>query len=249
MKKNKLRYLILIFSSLLLFTGCSAEYDLNILEDLTLEEALYVRDGNTNYSPFSMIGSLENDYGKDYDIMPIGDGFSCLDDDCNNAEYIYGFVATKNYSKYNKYSSSKVVSEYFGNVSLTKSGSRFTLKAAPGNQIASFMSDVNYIKASLDELTVNVSVPFKVISNNADSSNNNTYTWNYRKDDYDRKIELVFDISDKTDYNGSVDNNNKDSSTTKNSNSYLKYVVILLGVVIVGVIWFFINKREKNNSI
>ena len=94
MKKNKFRYLILIFSSLLLFTGCSAEYDLNILEDLTLEEALYVRDGNTNYSPFSMIGNLENDYGKDYDIMPIGDGFSCLDDDCNNAEYIYDFALT-----------------------------------------------------------------------------------------------------------------------------------------------------------
>lgn len=244
MKKNKLRYLILIFSSLLLFTGCSAEYNLTVLNDLSLYEYIVVTDGEDKYNKASdMISAVKEEYGHDYTIYQ-----HVYDDEFETNIQYYGLDALKKYSSYKDYSS-KVVSEYFGNVSLTKSGSKFTLKATPGNQISSFMSDVNYIKASLDELTVNVSVPFKVISNNADSSNNNTYTWNYRKDDYDRKIELVFDISDKTDYNGSVDNNDKDSSTTKNSNSYLKYVVILLGVVIVGVIWFFINKREKNNSI
>ena len=244
MKKNKLRYLILIFSSFLLFTGCSAEYNLTVLNDLSLYEYIVVTDGEDKYNKASdMLSAVKEEYGHDYTSYQ-----QVYDDEFETNIQYYGLDALKKYSSYKDYSS-KVVSEYFGNVSLTKSGSRFTLKAAPGNQIASFMSDVNYIKASLDELTVNVSVPFKVISNNADSSNNNTYTWNYRKDDYDRKIELVFDISDKTDYNGSVDNNDKDSSTTKNSNSYLKYVVILLGVVIVGVIWFFINKREKNNSI
>lgn len=246
---RKWKYLCLIFSCFL-FTGCTAEYNLNILDNFTITENISISDGETKYSPSNMISSVENDYGTFYDIYPLGDGYYCVDESCKNIVYAYGFAANRTYEKLNLISSSSVINEYFGTVSITNNGNIYTLTATPGNQLVALLTDVNYVKAALDTLEVNVSVPYKVTSHNADNVQSNIYTWKYNAKNSTKKIELSFDIKNESDYNDIIDNNTDvNLETVKNSSNIWKYIGIIGAIVIIGVILYFMHLKDKNNSI
>lgn len=242
---RKWKYLCLIFSCFL-FSGCSAEYDLNIGFDLSVFENITVEDGVDKYNKAEeLIANVKENYGHEYTIFQ-----HVYSPEFEDTVYYYGVVGNKEYEKLNLISSSSVIKEYFGTVSITNNGNIYTLTATPGNQLLALLTDVNYVKASLDNLKVNISVPYEVTSHNADSVQSNIYTWQYDAKNSTKKIELSFDISSKSDYNDNVDNNTDvHPETVKKNSNIWKYIGILGAVVIIGVILYFMHIKDKNNSI
>jgi hypothetical protein len=57
--------------------------------------------------------------------------------------------------------------------------------------------DSGLYTALLDSVNISITLPFKVIENNADivDENTGTYTWNYTKNESGKNIELIFDTS------------------------------------------------------
>lgn len=245
MIQKKWKYLCLIFSCFL-FSGCTAEYNLNIGLDLSLYENITIEDGEDKYNKAEeLIANVKETYGHEYTIYQ-----HVIDYEFEEVVRYYGVVGNKSYDTLSSISSSTIIDEYFGTASITKSGNVYTLNATPENQLAALLTDVNYVKASLQTLEVNVFVPYKVTSHNADSVNENTYTWKYNARNSSKKIELTFDISDETVYNDNIDNNTGSSNTSENANNNTwKFVLILIAIGVIGVILYFIRLKDKNNSI
>ena len=91
-------------------------------------------------------------------------------------------------------------------------------------------------KYIVDEAVVHVKLPFRVLSNNADSVNRktNTYTWRIHKDTDYKKIYLEFDV-------------------TKKPIEYDKVFIYLVSsvfvVVITLLIIYFFKKKKSSNEI
>ena len=79
-------------------------------------------------------------------------------------------------------------SDVFDNVNVTKDGNIITFSAEQKELLS---SDTNY-SLLYDDITVNITIPFEVISNNADKVNGNTYTWNIKKDSDYKTIEFSY---------------------------------------------------------
>lgn len=242
---KKWKYLCLVFSCFF-FSGCTAEYNLNIGLDLSSFETITIEDGVDKYNKAEeLIANVKTNYGHEYTIFQ-----HTYSSELEDTVFYYGVVGNKEYEKLNLISSSSVINEYFGTVSITNNRNIYTLTATPGNQLVALLTDVNYVKAALDSLEVNVSIPYKVTSHNADNVQSNIYTWKYNSKNSTKKIKLSFDISDGNDYNDIVDNNTDvNPETVKNHSNIWKYIGIIGAIVIIGVILYFMRLKDKNNSI
>ena len=85
-------------------------------------------------------------------------------------------------------------------------------------------------------INVNIDIPYKVTSTNADKSSNNIFTWIINKDNYTKNIELEYDKSN------IVKKNNNDSSNSFN-------IISLIIVIVLMVAAIFILKIYKKYSI
>ena len=153
---------IFIFLCLiLLLSGCSVEYDLTLNDDLTVSEKV-----NYLYDMFKR-------NGEDITLTSRED------------EYNTYATAITSHDDINDYAS-KFSSDVFDNINVTKDGNIITFSAEQKELLS---SDTNY-SLLYDDITVNITIPFEVTSNNADKVNGNTYTWNIKKDSDYKTIEF-----------------------------------------------------------
>ena len=164
---------ILLIIALLLFTGCTAEYNLNFYED-TVEEKITVipttseEQENTQY--------LEN---RDFYAI-IDQEKSFLYErkqekqenfDINEYSYKYKFDEFKQSRFTTCYDAYTLIDE--NNIVTLSTSKKFNCMI--------------YDYMPIDNLKINITTEYKVIENNADEVNGNTYTWNINNENASNK--------------------------------------------------------------
>lgn len=97
-----------------------------------------------------------------------------------------------------------------------------------------------------DSIVVNIKIPFKVISNNADSIDEeyNIYSWNINKDGKLKTIEFEYDKSQLN-----TKDNDDDFKFGNISLQYHHIVIIGLVIIIVVITLIVAIKNKKNNKV
>ncbi len=229
MKKLK----IFIFLCLvLLLSGCSVEYDLTLNDDFTVSEKVVATEKTkrmealTKQKGKQAVNYLYNMFKRNGEDITL----TSRDDDYNTYATSHDDI---------NYYASKFSSDVFDNVNVTKDGNIITFSTKQKELLS---SDTNY-SLLYDDITVNVTIPFEVISNNADKVNGNTYTWNIKKDSDYKTIEFSYKEGNKKD----------EVNINVNNETYnIHYgVIIVIGLVIIigSIVLFVYIKNKKNNVI
>lgn len=231
MKKIK----IFIFLCLvLLLSGCSVEYDLTLNDDLTVSEKVVATEKTKRME------ALTKQKGKQavnylYDMFKRnGEDITLTSREDDYNTYATAITSHKDINDY----ASKFSSDVFDNVNVTKDGNIITFSAEQKELLS---SDTNY-SLLYDDITVNITIPFEVTSNNADKVNGNTYTWNIKKDSDYKTIEFSYKEGNKKD----------EINISVNNETYnIHYgVIIAVGlVIIIGSIVLFVYIKNKKNNV
>ncbi len=192
--KNKLIILIIL---LLFSSGCTIDYNLIIDEELlvdeivTLKESTYVIKTQT-LDVDNFLDSTINDYKEDslYDKYI----YEKQTDD------LYTSVDAKAiYLDFQDYLEKNIVREIaFDDIKITKEDKiyEFIFAVKESSEIDLFNESELY-SSTVDEIRVNITLPFKVLANNSNNFDidKNTYTWIYKKNQQFNDIMIKFDIS------------------------------------------------------
>lgn len=253
--------IIILLISLFLLTGCTVNYELLIVNN-NITESIYVSNNNIILNQ-NILSTIKDDYGVYYNIEYNGDPPHCDSEECvNEVEPVYNynsFSASAVYYGFDNYQRSKVIDDFFGNFKVSQNNTVYFLTATPNTNLQSVLNDVNYIKAPVDEIVINIVIPNKVIENNADQVNGNTYTWIYNKDTANKVLTISYDTSVSFSNNNSgdsdlesgidIDNNNNNSDNNLNiKDDGINYFLVIGTLVVVILISVFIYFKMKKND-
>lgn len=249
--KNKIKLIILIIPLILLSSGCTATYTLNITKD-TIEENFDIKE--------TFEQTYKNAYLNEKGSL---DGFQ------NNPNYLNKYVKQMqekylnyyiNKDNFNRDNSLRINSLYENgyvyfltnskdynqkNNSLINNIVKDSLIVNDNNIIVHLDNIPNYLIENLDNLKIVITTDLTVTSNNADSVEDNKYTWNYDKTNNLNKSISLYIERPKVEQETKKDNNKNNTSHKKDSTAYT--LIILIGLylaIIIGVINIF-NKKKK----
>ncbi len=216
-------------------TGCSAEYNLNINKELFVEESVTIKESIFNIRKQELNVDFFIDYNiekyssnKDYSMYVYEKQV-----DSNKAE-VTGIATYLDFLNYKK--ESILIKEMFSAFNILNEGSIYTFgyKVKNKEDINIFKEDELY-SSLFNDLTINIKLPFRVISSNADSINIDAgiYTWKYSKDDIVKDINIEFDV-----------NKTKIGKTKQGLYFLSGFVIIILALV--GYAYY---KYKSNNRI
>ncbi len=227
---NKKIYLIFI-SLLILCSGCTAEYTLSIHEDFSVTESFTAMEDADFYNAYKS----------------------------SSVQKVIGFILEPNldYLNENGYQVDQVIHSEDAGVKVEntyKSIDEFKEKSKIPNQIANDWSYVDNgdtitltIKGALnqdeqdqdgryviDEAKIKIVVPFEVINHNADSNNDNTYTWDFDAKSGEKEIMITFDKMKKVD--------------KEEEPPYIIFGIIGVIVLIIGIVIYSIIQGNKSRN-
>ena len=216
---------IILTILLLIICGCSANYNLvidgnYISEDvlITIPKSVISKEDLEKQAPAKK--SVYRDYISYYDRK--------TSDDASNYYLSYSF----NHA-INKYIDSSILRACYSSRNVSVTDNTIEIETS-GNFNCIYRDD----GVKIDEVLVNIKTELKVVSNNADKVDGNTYTWVFNKQNYKKKgISIKLDKSKKT--------------VKKKSNLLLSIVIIVLsiGALSAGGFLFLRDKNIKNNNI
>ena len=222
-----MKKILLLFICVFLITGCDVNYSVTINEDETFDEKItmsFVKttsDGNNlkiaedNKTPIS-VSPNEN---KFYNSEIIDKG--------NTYDMVYSYKHDINSVK-----QAYFIANCYPKLNITNSDEEIMINT--GNGFACFIGD-DGLRA--DSMTINLTTELKVLDNNADKINGNTYTWIVNENNYLDK-SVYFRLQKKP--NLDVDKNNA---------SYLMAIVVLSIVIVGFLIYLFVRyKKNRNNN-
>lgn len=229
MKRIKKVFLLLI---IFLFSGCSLTYDLIIDPDLSVTEEIsatedeYVLWTNTGMKTDKAVPHLYEIFKRD------GVDSYLSTKTLKNDVIVNTSLSHKNLESYRDNFTSDVIKE----VNVKKNGNLITLIYNQQEELSDKANSLIY-----DDITINITLPFKVTEHNADKVTRNTYTWNIKKNEELKNIKITFDKS-------------KQDGSRELSVGFFKInvkysVLLLVGIVLVIlsiVVVVFINNKKNN---
>lgn len=235
----KVKLIILIFA-LFFITGCTANYDVVINDDLTVSENIEIIGDSRfkvdgNYTIDSMYNTLKETYTELYENSDL-ENVSKFVKDGNMSISI-----TNSYNDLDSFASSFVIKKIYSK-GLDINKKQNIVGISSDNQLDNFWLFVDGMEEDplITNLQVKIKVPFVVTKNNADKvdAKNNIFVWNYNYNDYSKKINLEFD-------------KNRKFSSGIDFLKIFKYVGLVVVLVGIGLVCFkFIkNKSNKKNKI
>ena len=210
---------IYLFVLTILLTGCSSTYNITVDEN-KIDEHLKISIPTNLVNENTLQEQLEAQLGN-YNI------------DYTNDSNNYYVDYTNNYDIGN-YFDSKLI-----NLCYDTSSNKITdqqIKITTSSQFRCIYMDDG---VQMDSVDINITTQLKVIENNADEVNKNTYTWHINKNNYQNKP-----------INITIQKNKTTTQTVKSVVSKIpnKEIIILsLGLIIVSIILYRIIKRKQKN--
>ena len=231
----KKRFLFII-CFLLLLTGCDVNYSVTINEDETFDEEVTMSFLKTASDGNNM--TIAEDDKTPISINSNEDKFynSKIIDKGNTYDMVYTYKHDMNSIKRGYF-----IANCFPEMSITDNENEIIINSGDG--FACFIGD-DGLRA--DSMKININTKLKVIENNADSVNGDTYTWIINENNYLGK-EIYF----------KVERNNKSGGLTTLKENIIKEdgassltIVIVLSIMIIGgLIYLFVRyKKNKNNG-
>ncbi len=229
MKKNRLIFLLV---AVFLLTGCQTNYDLKIMFDGQVEERVVL----TAPKEEIMEDFDEEEFKKmvNESLKVSGIDGSML----RNKKYIIdtdtaGVNITNNFESIDEYvAKTKFIKKYFDNIDITKDGKIITLKTE-GSNTDSILED-EYINSY-----VNITLPYEVVSSNADTSDEDSNTYSWKIETAMKDIEISYDTS-------KVKKN--DISFVKEyftADIYTKIILVFLIILIVILSYIIVRRIRK----
>ena len=231
MKKKFLLVLIMI----LFCAGCKVKYNIKINEDGTVEETAVASETPEFYDEYThtsvglVISRILSQYEdilneKKYDVK--------TNVYVNNDS---GVTLTKKYNDFKEYIGNSILyTQFTDKIDYTEDGDKITINAKGKFSKSEQNQDYFYI----DESSIIITVPYKVLDNNADKVQGNTYIWNFdKKSNKDKEIKLVYSKS-------KIDNLNIDYSVI-----IVIGVIILLAIISIFICLKFNTSRKEANKL
>ena len=216
--------MIIIF--LLLITGCSVNYNLVINEDLTILEETKLtgtKDFFANYyktTKTNVLKSYLDIYGETLDENDYK--YELVKEDTPYVE------VKKTYNNVSDFTKKSIfLGDYFDEVKYSEDGN---IKKIETSGYLKGSPDNNDDKFYLSNFEVSINCPYKVTNHNAKKVDKATNTYYYELND-GSKIVFEYDISSK--YN-------------PNSDSIQIVILCLIAIMIIWIIIFIVNKRNKS---
>lgn len=226
---------LLIICLAFLMTGCDVNYNI-IIDENTFDENIVLSfpKSNTSYDdvsfyPDNKVPVYPTEEDKKFYNSKIVEGVNSYD---LIYSYSHDFYSLKN---------SYFINNCFHDMMITESDNQIIINSGDG--FACFIGD-DGLRA--DSMKININTKLKVIENNADSVNGDTYTWIINENNYLGK-EIYF----------KVERNNKSGGLTTLKENIIKEdgassltIVIVLSIMIIGgLIYLFVRyKKNKNNG-
>ena len=222
-----MKKILLMVFSIIILTGCSAEYNIKFDKNMNVEEELFAYESDAFYESYSKSSynrvisfilepNLEYFNNNDYSIVT--DSF---DGD-------KGAKISRKFKDINEYKeTSKIYKQAVDEIEYEEVDGIVTIKA----KVSINFNEQDQEKYNVENLKLNINLPFVVKSSNADKVKKNTYTWTFDKDNSSREIEIVF-------------------NKNKLNIDYTPYIIIggiVLFIIIVYV--YFKNKIKNRNKI
>ncbi len=222
---------IILFLVLSLLTGCSLNYELKINKDLSVIETINVIEPRSKITMYVqdvdeyIQENIDNfSSQEEYNIYNIYDG--------SNETRAIG-IATVDYNNFNDYCETNTINDYFfSDCKVYENENIITINLESSTANDLFVS-TDLEEALFTSASISIIIPFKVVSNNADSIDleSSTYTWKYTTEDYLKDISITYNTTEEN---------------VKPVN-YSMYIIggIILVVIISGIV---IYTKYKQNS-
>lgn len=222
---KKIKYLLLI--SIIFLTGCTCEYNITINNDLSVSEEVNASETieyfANEYKHYNRSEALDNLWEYMSNGFDYASKYKYNKNDNNT-----GIILTNNYDSFIEYKNeTSIYNQYFDELDYEENDDIITIEAYGFNPYV----EQDPTKFAIDNFKLNITLPFKVLNSNADSINDNTYTWIIDKNTDSKRIYLQFDKS------------------SNNSNLTL-YVVIgtIFVIFILGTFAFSVYVNYKNGE-
>ena len=229
---------ILIFIYLLLLTGCTVNYNIDISDNKIKESSNYyyenrMYDSNDHnaifletFEDFDNLSDIylafnENFEDKYYKKEMIHDS----NGDGINLKYTYDFNNYGNSFLFNIFDDSNYVNN--------------------DGQIVIDVEEINLydlydyftlLDENVSSLNINIKTNFKVLENNADSVKGNTYTWNINADSSNDK-SLYIKIQ------------KVDSKNEKINYTIIFVIITILLIIVIALVFYILKKKKENDEI
>ena len=216
-------------------TGCSAEYNIVIKENTVNENIILISENEEDREILNNTEWLIS-YNHDIFLENASSDGEIIDENVYDTISKNGNVNFTHDFKNEEYKNSTAINECYDSVYLdTISGK----KVISTSNVAKCLD--NYPK--LNSIKVKITVEGKVISNNADNINGNTYEWNINKENYKNKpIKLTY-----TTANSSQDNLIKRILSPGSVD--ISFIIFALIFLIFGIVLiYFYNKTNKKDE-
>lgn len=229
-----MKKIMLMFLSLFLLTGCTAEYTLNIDEKMDNFEENLTLSTDINSDDYDYLKNYDRPKPIDYKIT----GYSETDEKMDGVIY-YDLYKKDDYDKtsltysYNfsrsQFLNSGIVHTCFSGITyFTDDQDNTTIKTSSGFQCFSKYPP-------LEEVVVKIVTKKNVVYHNADSVKDNTYTWRIKKNNENRNIHIIV--------------NEKKSEETVKSSTYMMIAgICILGFILLILIIVIYKNRKYNGK-
>ena len=251
--QKKLRLLFIFISLIFICNGCSVVYKATITEEniderLTLTEtSLKAYQNAFSYSTGSMDNFEKNrtylDKYSRYKVNEYIDKFYINKDNFDRDNYLSGWSTKNELYEYSFGGGKKELS--LKNNSFLNNVIKDSIIINDNSIILHIDNIPNGLLDEIDDVTVTIYTELTVTSNNADTVENNTYTWNLDKNNYlNKKISLYIERP-QAEKNPEDDKKNNNTSNKKDNTAF--HIIFIIGlylVIIIAVVNFF-NKKKK----
>lgn len=251
--QKKLRLLFIFISLIFICNGCSVVYKATITEEniderLTLTEtSLKAYQNAFSYSTGSMDNFEKNrtylDKYSRYKVNEYIDKFYINKDNFDRDNYLSGWSTKNELYEYSFGGGKKELS--LKNNLFINNVIKDSIIINDNSIILHIDNIPNGLLDEIDDVTISIYTELTVTSNNADSVENNTYTWNLDKDNYlNKKISLYIERP-QAEKNPEDDKKNNNTSNKKDNTAFnIIFIIGLYLVIIIAVVNFF-NKKKK----
>lgn len=239
-----MRNTILLIVAVLLLTGCTADYNLTINSDLTVDESVTIFNSNE---------VLENGYvNLRTGIMArvnsyyFTDQFHAYKYEVVQGDENSGAKFIRKHKSLESYFETFFVTNLFTNGIIIQNENLITIKADIVKDQSIFSEEELDYNFNFEYVNINIDTPYLITAGNYNSLNieENKMFWKYTQDTLPMQIQFTFDMSKSLEKEIV-----EPEETSNNSNINIWYILIPIFVIMLAGLTYIYTLYKRNNKI